>query len=233
MSFLRTPTTVRPPRYDMYVGIHKGLRAFMCETLSRLGRVDTEDEAALAETLDGVELLLSFCSGHLEHENAVIHPAMEARQPGATEAVAREHGEHAMSISILRAQVAEVRAGQSCARLRAALRLYRMLALFVGESFQHMHHEETEHNDCLWGLYSDAELVEIESRIHALLSPAEMSLALRWMVPAMSPAERLTLLAPLAENLPPTAFEALLAEVGPHLSGADRAKLESGLRLAA
>lgn len=233
MSFLRTPTPLRPPRYDMYVGIHKGLRAFMCETLARLGRVDTDDHVALSETLDGVELLLSFCTSHLEHENTVIHPAMEARQAGATDAAAREHGDHAVSISLMLAQVAEVRASQSCARVRAALRLYRMLALFVGESFVHMHQEETEHNDCLWTHYSDAELLALESRIHALLSPAEMSLALRWMVPAMSPAERLALLAPLSAHLPPTVFEAVLAELRPHLSGADLAKLEHGLRQAA
>jgi len=129
--------------------------------------------------------------------------------------------------------VAEVRATESCARERAALRLYRMLALFVGESFVHMHQEETEHNDCLWSHYSDAELLAIETRIHALLSPAEMSLALRWMVPAMSPAERLALLGPLVVSLPPTVFEALLGELRPHLSGADCAKLEHGLRQAA
>ena len=50
----------------------------MCETLRRVGSMDSDDDAELAETLAGVSLLLDFCRAHLEHENAVIHPALEA-----------------------------------------------------------------------------------------------------------------------------------------------------------
>ena len=61
---------------------------------------------------------------------------------------------------------------RGCTRARAALRLYRLLAIFIGENFLHMHMEETDHNDALWFAYTDAELVALEHRIHAMIPPA-------------------------------------------------------------
>ena len=74
--------------------------------------------------------------------------------------------------------------------MRAALRLYRHLALFVAENFQHMHIEETVNNAALWACYSDAELLEIHGRLLASMPPQEHLLVARWMVPALSPVER-------------------------------------------
>lgn len=233
MSFLRSASPLRPPRHDLYLGIHKGIRAFMCETLRRVGSMDSDDDAELAETLAGVSLLLDFCRAHLEHENAVIHPALEAARRGAAQPASQDHAEHETSLSIIAAQVNLIGESRGCTRARAALRLYRLLAIFIGENFLHMHMEETDHNDALWFAYTDAELVALEHRIHAMIPPAEMALALRWMIPAMTPAERLEVIGPLAEALPPAVFEALLHDLRPHLDARALAKLERGLRRAA
>lgn len=233
MSFLRSVLPVRSPRHDLYVGIHKGLRAFMCETLRRVGSMDPDDDAELAETLDAVSLLLDFCRSHIEHEDAVIHPALEAHRAGAAQQAEEEHADHRNSLAIISAQVAQLRDSHGAARARAALRLYRLLAILVGENFLHMHMEETDHNESLWAACSDAELVALEQRIHALIAPAEMALALRWMIPAMTPAERLAVMRPLGEAVPQGVFETLLADLRPHLDARALAKLESGLRRAA
>ena len=39
------------PRLDLYGPVHKGLRAFMFDTLGRLGRCDADDPAELERTL--------------------------------------------------------------------------------------------------------------------------------------------------------------------------------------
>ena len=233
MSFIRSVSAARAPRHDLYAGIHKGMRAFMCETLRRLGCMDPDDDVELSETLDGVSLLLDFCRGHLEHENAVIHPALEAHRAGAARQASEDHADHETSLAIISAQIAQVRESSGCTRTRAALRLYRLLAIFVGENFLHMHMEETDHNEALWLACSDAELIELEHRIHAMIQPAEMALALRWMIPAMTPAERLAVMGPLREAVPPAVFESLLDDVRPHLDARALVKLESGLRRAA
>ena len=78
-------------RFDLYTGVHKALRAFMADTLTTVGRIDPEDDSDVLQGLEKVRLLLSICRDHLEHENRVIHPAMEARAPQSSKTTADDH----------------------------------------------------------------------------------------------------------------------------------------------
>lgn len=192
-----------PPRFDIYAPIHKALRLFMTDTLQRLGRLDLDDPQDLAAGLGQLDTLLGAASSHLQHENDCIHPALELQQAGASQRIAGEHREHLDTIATLRAHAAALRAAPEAA---AAHRLYRQLAAFVAENFEHMDMEETRHNQALWAGYSDAELQAIEHRILAGIGPQEMSLWLRWLILALNPAERAQLIA----GLPPAAREPVL-----------------------
>lgn len=207
-------TAPAAPRVDLYGGIHKALRLFMTDTLLRVGRLDPTDADELARTLSQLRSLLELCRSHVAHENEFVHAAIEARRPGASQRIAAEHVEHLDAIAALEAEVAALAA---LPREPAAQRLYRHLARFVGENFEHMHVEETAHNAALWSLYSDAELNEIHQRILAAVDPAEMGLVLRWMVPAMSPAERAGMLGEMQRQMPPEAMRGVLDTVRPHL----------------
>lgn len=220
-------------RFDAYLPIHKGLRAFMCQLLPEVGRMDTDDEASVADTLANLRVLLRLCEGHMEKEDKIVHPFLEARVPTASAHVQGEHASHRVSLDILADQAELVARTQGQARARAALRLYRLLALMVGENFVHMHQEETELNAALWGSFSDEELRGLEARIVATLSPEESALALRWILPALTPAERLAFLLPMRDHAPAAALEGVLSLIRPHLSPADMHKLEQGLRRAA
>jgi hypothetical protein len=233
MTFLRTASVDPAPRHDLYATIHKGLRAFMCDTLVRMGRLDADDPHALAEALEALAALLALCESHLAHENTHVHPAMEAALAGSSADAAEHHEEHLHAIAMLRRNAALLPELEGAARRKAALGLYRLLALFVGENLIHMQHEEVDHNDCLWRTHDDAELRAIEGRIVAGLAPEEMALCMRWMVPALTPSERLALLGPLAQMLPPAQFEALMGIIRPHLPAPDLARLELALRRAA
>ena len=180
----RPASTARPasPRLDFYCAIHKGLRAFMAETLVRVGRIDVADVADRDAALDQLEQLLGFCADHLRHENTFVHTAIEARHPAGSAKIAEEHVEHGESIAALREEAAALRAAPEHAASALALRLYRHLALFVAENLRHMHIEETAHNALLWQHYSDAELLELHDRLLASLTPAEKELSARWMI---------------------------------------------------
>ena len=220
-------TVPRPasPRLDLYAGIHKAMRSFMAETLVRVGRIDVADAADRDQALDQLEQLLGFCADHLRHENAFIHTAIEARQPAGSTKVADEHLEHAESIAALREAAAALRRAPDYAAAALALRLYRHLALFVAENFQHMHTEETVHNALLWQHYSDADLAELHDRLLASLGPVDKELAARWMVPASTPAERAAMIAALRAELPPEALLGLMTMLRPHLDPAGWTKL--------
>ncbi|MFL6661354.1 MAG: hemerythrin domain-containing protein [Rhizobacter sp.] len=212
-------------RHNLYAPIHKALRLFMTDTLVRVGRLDVDDPAEMAATLGQVDALREIAASHLAHENDFVHPAIEARQPGTAERIAGEHVEHLQAIDALGEDLRQLRAADGPARPAAAMRLYRHLALFVADNFQHMHFEETVHNAALWAHYDDAELKALHDRLLASIPPAETMLVLRWMVPALSPAERAGLVGELMAVLPPPALQAVLRTVRPHLDDAGWGKL--------
>lgn len=224
-------TAVQPsPRVDLYAGIHKALRALMADTLLAVGRMDPDDSTECMATSARVLELLDFCASHVAHENEFVHAAIEARAPGASDAIAHEHAEHLAQIVRLRTAVAALRgtAGNADAAA-AALDLYRRLALFIAENFQHMHIEETAHNAVLWARYTDAELIAIHNTLVASIPPAEMMYTLRWLVPAMNPGERTAMLADMQAHAPAPAFAAAMDTVRPHLTESEWAKLTRSL----
>lgn len=219
-------------RIDLYVGIHKALRALMVDVLTAVGRMDTEDESEFEWVSSRVLQLAEVCTSHLMHENEFVHVALEARQPGVSARIAQEHVEHGAAIAELENTVLRMRASQGEHRARAALALYRQLALFVAHNFEHMHVEETAHNAVLWAHYSDEELLALHGRILASLPPEENLFTLRWMIPAMTPAERLQVLGGMKAHAPAPVFAAALDVVQPHLDLHGWAKLSRGLDLA-
>lgn len=227
----RAATPAAAPRLDLYAPIHKALRSCMLDTLLRCGRLDVHDIAELQATLGQVDSLLRFCSRHLQHENDFVHPALEARRSGASWRIAGEHVEHQHHIAALGDLAAQLRAAAADQRAALALRLYRQLALFVADNFQHMHVEETAHNSALWATHTDGELAALHDRLLASIPPAEMLDDLRWMVPALTPQERACLLNEIRQTMPPEPFANLVDQLRPHLGHAAWVKLAPAIGL--
>ena len=223
------PSASPAPRMDLYVSIHKALRAFMTDTLGRIGRIDVSDRADRDAALAQLDELLGLCLAHLGHENEFVHTAIEARQPAGSQRIAGEHGEHVETIAALQAEADALRAAAGSDAERLALRLYRHLALFVAENFQHMHIEETVHNALLWQHYSDAELGALHGRLLASISPQEHLVVARWMVPASTPTERAAIVGGAKAQMPPEALLGVMRMVRPHIDDAGWAKLAAAI----
>ncbi|RYY93518.1 MAG: hypothetical protein EOO24_26630 [Comamonadaceae bacterium] len=217
------------PRLDLYAGIHKALRAFMADTLVALGRVDVEDASAVDRVTAQVVEQLDLCARHVDHENEFVHAAIEARAPGASEAIAHEHDEHQREIARLRAAAVALREAARQVPPAACHALYGELAVFVGENLLHMQVEESAHNAVLWARYADAELAQLHDALVGSIPPAEMALVARWLVPSMNHMERVGMLSDARSKMPPPAFEALLDVAVPHLHAAEWSKLARAL----
>lgn len=229
----RTAPAAPPPsgRLDLYAGIHKALRLCMTRTLTAVGSTDASDAAEVAATLDRLEKLLTLCELHLHDEHTFVHPALERARPGTAARIAAEHVHHAEAIADLRELAACVAAGRDGARASALERLYRALALFVAENFQHMHVEETVHNPVLWAAYADDELQAIEHAIVASIPGPVMAEALHWFIPALSAPERAAMLGGMQAGMPPEAFLGVLGIAERTLSVAEHARLMRALGL--
>lgn len=217
------------PRFNIYGPIHKALRAMMADALVQLGRTDWQDPVDRGQATAVISQLLDFCVAHLEHENDFVHAAMEARRPGSAADGYAEHRMHVNAIRDLREQVTALSelAPADCIRVGEAL--YRSLAAFVGENYEHMHFEETHNNSVLWAHYTDEEIVAIEHAIIASIEPHENAIVMRWMLPHVSPQERAVMLSGMRQNAPAEVFHGVLGMLRVHLTPRDWNKLSEAL----
>lgn len=216
-------------RVDMYTLVHKGIRAFLGATLETVGRTDALDREDVAHALAEVRSLGTFLRAHLHHENQFVHPALEARRPGAARRTSSDHVEHERALERLEAAALALENSADALRPGTASALYRELALFAAENFEHMHFEETENNAQLWASYTDEELGRIHEAMLASIKPEIFALGLRWMVPAMAPAERAALLTGMLAVMPSEAFAGILGALRTRLSERDWAKLMAAI----
>lgn len=184
-------TTLTSARFDLYGPVHKGLRAFLADTVQRFGCVDVEDatelQEACAQALDLLELLRS----HVDHEDEHIHPLLEGCRAGAAAQATAEHVEHRQMLENLARDVRGLLAAPS---YPAADAVYQGLAWLMADNLMHMRLEDLGYQAILWEHFTDAQLMELDGRIVSGLSPKEMMLFLRWMIPAMSPPQRVSLM---------------------------------------
>lgn len=228
------PAGARPTaqtRLDLYGPIHKALRLFMTDTLTRVGRLDVDDAASCDRVLAQTEALLLQMRRHVEHENDFVHAAIEARRPGGSKRIAGEHAHHLESIAALEDAVQALRQARPVQRASIASRLYRHLGLFVAENLAHMDVEETEHSALLWDLYRDDELLAVHQRLMAAITPDEMAQVLHWMAPALTPQELAGMFAEVRAGAPAAVFQALFDLALARLDATDGAKLARALNL--
>lgn len=212
------------PRYDLYGPIHKGLRLAHAEMMKRLARADY---AASEDLLDDLRRHLDLCRRHLIDEDRHIHPALEARQPGATAELERQHDDHRDDFERLARAIAAVERAAPAERAEAGRHLFLTFTTFVAADLGHMHEEETQVFAALCALFSDEELQALEMAIIADLTPAENIAFMRLIIPAVSPAERAALLGGVKASAPPEAFLAIVEHaVRPTLAPEDLAALE-------
>ncbi len=218
-------------RLDLYHGIHKALRLMMSRTLCEIGSADPDAADELQGALGLLGRLLDTCELHLKDENDFVHPALERAQPGSAARIAGEHVHHVEAIADLRDLAGLVADCNSAARGPALDRLYRSLALFVADNFQHMDHEQTAHNAVLWSQYSDQQLRDIEHALVASIPPAAMAEMLHWFLPALNAPERVALLAGARQGMPAEAFLGVMEIAERTLSASANSQLRIALGL--
>ncbi|MDN3575303.1 hypothetical protein QWZ03_00770 [Chitinimonas viridis] len=199
-------------RYDIYALMHKGLRAYLSHVLLEVGRTDWRDIANRSASLMAVRELLGVCSAHLEQENALIHTAMESRQPGSTRQAQVNFAAHMHAIEQLYDVATTVESANNYNLESAGEWLYRELAMFVADNFEHMAIEESVNNRVLWETHSDAEIVALEREVMAAVPADRMLPLLRWTVPNLAPDERALMLGEmLRHGAPAEVFDGVLA----------------------
>jgi len=216
-------------RYDIYRLIHKGMRAFLTDTLLTVGRMDASNEDELRLGLLKLQRLLDFCMNHLDHENKFIHPALDACMPGSADSMYAHHEHHVHLIRELGDIAQELLQKSGVEQEQLAADLYRKLALFVADNLAHMHEEETINNGILWQHYTDAEIQAIERALVSTISPQQNAEVMNWILPAINHGERHEFLAGMRQHAPRAHFQNVLDIARQQLNWEDWSKLKFAL----
>lgn len=217
------------PRFDLYGPVHKGLRAFLADTLQRIGSLDVEDPVQLEDACNQALDLLATLRGHVDHEDEFIHPLLERCRAGAALQAEDEHVAHRHALEQL---AAEVRSLQVRPSWPAAEALYQSISALMAENLLHMRLEDIDHQALLWQHCTDDELMALDGRIVGSIAPREMMLYLRWMIPAMSPPQRLALMLGLRAQAPVPVHTAVSRLAQQHLPAAAWARLQRDIERA-
>ncbi|MHA7970198.1 hemerythrin domain-containing protein [Rhizobium sp. CAU 1783] len=220
-------------RYDFYGAIHKGLRKAGCDMLGRLGAADYENPEEAESVLAQLRTFITLAADHVMHEDHHVHGLLQQRGY-STETVDNQHDDHRLAFDQLEALVAAVEKAWPVNKRAAGRKLYLAFAAYLSEDLAHMHEEETETATQLWKNFTDDEILAIEMRIVASMSPEKNMAFMRLMIPAMNPSERAALLGAVRTGAPPEVFNAIMEfAVRPSLSERAFGDLATRLKLAA
>ncbi len=220
-------------RYDLYGGVHKGLRRAGCDLLCRLGAVDHDKSEETDAVIAILRAYLGLAASHVMHEDENIHKALQARGV-STAAIDHQHDDHRRDFADLEAMALAIEMARPQERRAACRKLYLAFAAYIAEDLAHMHEEETVTAPALWTAFSDEELMGIEMRIISSIPPEKNMAFMRTMIPAMNPAERAALLGAMKKGAPPEVFNAVIEfAVRPSLSETAFGDLANRLQIAA
>jgi hypothetical protein len=196
-------------RRELFITIHKGIRAALFDTASQVARADFATAAEAAAAGEAVTRLVDLLRAHAAPEDAVVFPELARLAPELAADLGLEHAR--MEGSERELELLAGRLGDASAPERTALgaRLHTLLGRLVGDQLRHMDREESEALRVLQAHRTDDELAALEARIHASVPPGAMARVAAILLPAVSLPERATILASARTNLPPPAFAAL------------------------
>lgn len=154
-------------RWDLYGAVHKGLRRAHALMLARLGSADFGGDTQ--ELLTDLRRHLALSAIHLADEEEFIHPALEARVPGAPDVIEYQHEHHRAHMAAMAVEIRRISQGDDAPA--AGRRLYALFTRFVADDLDHMAFEETVIFPLLCRHFSDEELMELEHAIVHSMTP--------------------------------------------------------------
>ncbi len=192
---------MQPPRVDLYVTVHKGLRARLFDTCIELARCDFGSASDARAALDAYRRTVGFLHEHHEHEDTHV-ATLIAPLPGELLAsITQQH-------EAVDASIAEL---DALADAGGGAPLVARFQRFLVEYLAHMQHEETVVLPALWARYSDDELAAVRGRVQGSIPPARFMEWMELMLPALNLDERAGMLGGMKAAAPPPVFEAASA----------------------
>lgn len=217
------PTVETTQPVDLYREVHKGLRRSLFAVTEAAGALGESDAPSMAEFVDRfgeLDMMLTTHHGHEDSGELVrligVHCAPVVGK------IEEAHEQLTEAFAALRESVVRVAAGSGDVDA-----LYDGLVRFTTDYLTHMAVEEHQVMPALQQHASADELMSITMAIRTSVPPPDMVVFLKYMLPAMNPAERAAMLGGMKAGAPPEIFEMFWSAATDCLGEADLSDVAS------
>ncbi len=198
-------------RYNIFLLVHKGLRAMLYDASMSLQRTDLAVKEETEKVLDKVATVIKNFERHAHHEDAHVFPLLQSCAAERLAEMEKEHEtDEALGTGIID-HIAAYRSAQDAeARINAGTKVMQTFSEFTGFNLYHMNKEETLVNEILWNNYTDAQLMETNQRLVSGITPEEAEINALWMVRSCNDTELIKWINAIKDKIPGTTFEMIM-----------------------
>ncbi len=210
-------------RDDFFTLIHKALRRELFAVTVEAAALDWADRASAAAFTARWRALEDLLHQHSDHEDRHFFALAESKAPGATAPLSEQHGALERHLVTVGEELEAAAAGNG------PLTVHRSMAAFVGAYLPHLDVEERQLMPLIWATCTDAELAATRAAFMAEMPPQVAAFSLRLMLPAITPRERVEVLARVQATAPPAVVQGTLALAADVLTPEAHARLLASL----
>jgi hypothetical protein len=197
-------------RYNIFLQIHKGLRALLYETALQMQHTDFWNVEEGENAIEAVSDVVRLFEKHAATEDTLVFPSVEKYDPAVSDAFEQEHvKDHLLGNMLTEAMVSYREAAVINEKAEAGRRVQLAFTKFMVFNLEHMAKEEEVINPILWRHYSDPELMGITQVILSKLSQEDRIEVSRWMMRGLNNSEITGWLKGVEKNAPEDVFRSL------------------------
>ena len=216
------------PRMNIYGFPHKGLRIALANLSKLSGSIDYSEESSLNQLKKLTEEITTLLDLHLHSEEDVVLPALEAKVPGSTNHNIDEHEQLEKEVQAFNEQLKDISVDSSP---ELGANFYTSISNFHSKYLAHMAMEEGEMNPVIWANFTDEELMGWHGRIMSTLTPDQIMMWFKYIVPALNPFERSIIMGGFKGNAPSDFFNSVMEMLREHMSENEHSRLKTMLNL--
>ncbi len=194
---------------DLYLEVHKGIRAELFDVTLEAGRVDGDDLIGVGRLVEHVASVGGLLESHAEHEDVHVDPVLAEIDPDLSASITHDHHVLEARWSFVDELAQQVERTDVADRRPALQHLYLELSAFTSAYLTHQLVEERVVMPAIEAAIGVEGVLAVNGAIVGSIPPEQMMRYLALMLPAMSSDDRAGLLGGMREGAPPEVFEAV------------------------
>lgn len=198
-------------RYNVFLLVHKGLRAMMYDTSISLQHTDFGQMNYYPQSLEKLAVTLDTFDAHAGHEDNFIFCLLDPCAKQLMGEMEAEHNtDHALTDELRVLMHAYKDAPGADVRQELGTRLCNSFHEFIAFNLLHLNKEETTVNEVLWQHYTDLDIIQANQRLVSSLAPEEARGIATWMMRSCSNTELINWIKGMKDSIPEAMMQMLM-----------------------